>query len=114
MGGSSFVIYLWCFRRHSTVQEADKKKARKRNLVPARIGALQMIIYITTYSIFVFVYAACYLNLDAATKFVFVIQTTLIFITILPRAFILAFYNDIIICVVRPFIRQLRMPQYIN
>ena len=87
----------------SAVQEADKKKARKRNLVPARIGVLQIIIYITTYGIFAFIYAACYLNLDAATKFVFIIQTSFIFITILSRAFIMALYLDIIICVVRSF-----------
>ena len=85
----------------SSVQEMDRKKARKRNLVPARIGVLQIIIYITTYGMFWLVYSACDLNLDAATRFFVPVIFRVMFIVILPRSFIINFYCDIIICVVR-------------
>ena len=86
---------------NNAVQEVDKKKARKRNLVPARIGVLQIIIYITTYTIFWFVYSACPLNLDAATRFFIAVIFRVMFIIILTRSFIINFYCDIIVCVVR-------------
>ena len=62
-------IYLWIYLRSLSLHsialkevlqqrililchiylKVDKKKCRKRNLVPARVGFLQMMIYITTY-----------------------------------------------------------------
>ena len=85
-------FYLYRFLQKQTSQniattEIDKKKARKRNLVPASIGMIILAIFSFTLTFFMFTYMFKTELLDNGT-----------------RAFMNAMVSDLIHCLVSPFV----------
>ena len=85
-------IFLYRFLKRQTATstartEMDRKKDRKRNLVPAKTGIINLAIYVISVTFFFITYSHKSATLDSAT-----------------RAFILAAYSDFFHCIVAPVI----------
>ena len=54
--------------RNTALQAKDRKRDRKRNLLPAKIGLISLVFYVLTYCFFMFTYSHKSTNLDSATR----------------------------------------------
>jgi hypothetical protein len=72
---------------NSARSELDRKKDRKRNLIPAHIGMIVLATYLTTLSFFIFTYSYKSVVFDSAT-----------------RAFLNAVLVDLVHCIISPVV----------
>ena len=72
---------------NTALQARDRKKDRKRNLLPAKIGMISLVFYLLSILIFTFTYSHKSTNFDSAT-----------------RAFFNAAYVDFIHCLFSPMV----------
>ena len=85
---------LWLYRylnrmtkENMALNARDKKKEKKRNLIPAKTGMIYIAAYIFTFTFFMFTFSYESASLDSAT-----------------RAFLNAVYGDFVQCICNPAI----------
>ena len=66
-------LWLWSFlnkmtNRNTALEAKDRKKERKRNLVPAKIGLITLALYPSTTLYFMFTFSYNSADLDSATR----------------------------------------------
>ena len=85
-------LRLWLFlnkqtNSNSALQPLDKKRDRRRNLLPAKVGIFHLFSYVTSFCFLASIYGNCSLELDSGTK-----------------AFMVALFSDAYFCFIAPLI----------